>query len=161
MPASHIDAPAVPVERRGSAIDADRETALSPVFVPPVDAPVLAPFYLPDGQYGAGNRGIEYDTSPGDVVRAGASGTVSFAGPVAGSLYVTVDHGGGVLSSYSYLSRISVREGDLVSQAHVVGLAGEVMQFGVRIDGLYVDPALFTARRRVVVRLVRLDDAGT
>ena len=54
------------------------------VFRSPVDAPVSDPFRPPDGTYGAGNRGIEYDTRPGEVVRAAATGTVSFAGAVTG-----------------------------------------------------------------------------
>ena len=75
-----------------------------------MDAPVSDPFRSPDDPYGPGNRGIEYDTEPGDVVRAAAAGIVVFAGPVAGELHVTVDHGGGVVSSYSFLERLSVRD---------------------------------------------------
>ena len=126
------------------------------VFRPPVDAPVSDPFRPPDGPYGAGNRGIEYDTRPGEVVRAAATGTVSFAGAVAGSLFVTLDHGGGVLSTYSYLERISVRRGADVAAGQVVGLAGEFLHFSVRVDGDYVDPAAFIGVRRVRVRLVPL-----
>ena len=147
---------AAATEASADAIRALGGPEAAAVFAPPVDAPVSAPFSLPYGQYGAGNRGIEYETRPGQVVRAAAPGAVSFAGAVAGSLYVTVDHGGGVLSSYSYLSRLSVREGDQVLQGRVVGLAGEMLQFGVRVDGEYVDPAVFTARRRVIVRLVKM-----
>ena len=65
------------------------------VFRPPVDAPVADPFRPPEDPYGPGNRGIEYDTEPGSVVRAAAAGSVVFSGAVAGSLYVTLDHGGG------------------------------------------------------------------
>ena len=126
------------------------------VFRPPVDAPVSDPFRPPDGPYGAGNRGIEYDTRPGEVVRAAAGGTVSFAGPVAGELYVTLDHGGGVLSTYSYLERISVRVGADVMQGEVVGISGEILHFSVRVDGAYVDPDAFIGVRRVRVRLVPL-----
>ena len=125
------------------------------VFRPPVDAPVSDPFRPPSDPYGPGNRGIEYRTSPGDVVRAGASGRVSFAGAVAGSLYVTVDHGDSVVSSYSYLARISVRVGSPVAQGEAIGIAGErLFHFSVRVDGEYVDPAGFIGHRRVRVRLV-------
>ena len=44
------------------------------VLTPPVDAPVLDPFRLPAGPYGPGNRGIEYDTEPGEIVLAAAGG---------------------------------------------------------------------------------------
>ena len=127
-----------------------------PVFRPPVDAPVIDPFRPPENPYGPGNRGIEYDTDPGDAVRAAASGTVDFAGAVAGSLHVTVDHGGGLLSSYSYLRRISVRVGVNVARGAVIGIAGERLHFGVRLDGGYTDPGTFIGVRRVRVRLVPL-----
>ncbi len=124
------------------------------VFRPPVDAPVADPFRPPQGTYGPGNRGVEYDTEPGDVVRAAAAGTVAFSGAVAGSLYVTLDHGGGVVSTYSYLQRISVRAGTQVAQGQVIAIAGERLHFGAKVDGSYADPAGFVGVRRVRVRLV-------
>ncbi len=108
----------------------------------------------PQDRYGAGNRGVEYDTEPGQAVRAAAAGTVVFAGAVAGSLHVTVDHGGGVVSSYSHLQRIAVRAGAVVVQGQAVGVTGERLHFGVRVEGDYVDPAEFAGVRRVRVRLV-------
>ncbi|MCE2511102.1 MAG: M23 family metallopeptidase [Acidimicrobiia bacterium] len=129
----------------------DRER---PVFRPPVAAPVVDPFRPPETPYGPGNRGIEYDTEPGDVIRASASGTVEFAGAVAGTLHVTVDHGGGLLSSYSYLQRISVRIGADVARGAVIGIAGERLHFSVRLDGGYTDPDTFIGVRRMRVRLV-------
>lgn len=128
------------------------------VFERPVDADVSDPFRPPEGPYGPGNRGIEYHTDVGDTVRASATGEVSFAGLVAKELYVTLDHGGGVFSSYSYLSRISVTQGQRVSQGDVIGLTGErLLHFGVRVDGEYVDPMTFVAERRVSVRLIPND----
>ena len=127
-----------------------------PVFRPPVDAPVTDPFRPPGDRYGPGNRGIEYDTEPGDLVRAAAAGTVVFSGAVAGSLHVTLDHSDGLISSYSYLLRVRVRVGARVSQGQVVAIAGDRLHFGVRVDGSYVDPATFIGVRRIRVRLVPL-----
>lgn len=127
-----------------------------PVFRPPGDAPVTDPFRPPGDRYGPGNRGIEYGTEPGEAVRAAAAGTVVFAGAVAGSLHVTIDHGAGVVSSYSYLLRVSVRLGARVSQGQVIAVAGDRLHFGVRVDGSYVDPATFIGVRRIRVRLVPL-----
>ena len=127
-----------------------------PVFRPPVDAPVTDPFRPPENPYGPGNRGVEYDTEPGDAVRAAAPGTVVFAGAVAGTLHVTVDHGGGLASSYSYLQRISVRVGRDVAQGAVIGVTGERLHFSVRLEGAYTDPAGFIGVRRVRMRLVPL-----
>jgi murein DD-endopeptidase MepM/ murein hydrolase activator NlpD len=124
------------------------------VLIPPVVAPVLDPFRLPFGPYGPGNRGIEYDTDVGQAVAAAAGGTVVFAGAVAGTLHVTVDHGGGLLSSYSFLDRIVVARGDVVARGGRVGVAGETFHFGVRVFGEYVDPALMMGSLVVRVRLV-------
>lgn len=128
-----------------------------PMFRAPVSAPVSDPFRLPEGPYGPGNRGIEYDTEPGEVVAAAAAGEVVFAGSVAGSLHVTVDHGGGVVSSYSYLEAISAPVGASVARGDPVGTASERLHFGVRVDGAYVDPASLTAVGTVTVRLVPLN----
>jgi len=135
----------------GAALDGERL-----VFRPPVEAPVADPYRPPEDPFGPGNRGIEYDTEPGQVVRAAAAGTVVFAGAVAGSLHLTGDHGGGVVSSYSFLRRMSVRAGAAVDQGQVVGIAGERLHFGVRVDSSYVDPASFIGVRRVRGRLVPL-----
>ncbi len=125
-----------------------------PVMRPPVDAPVSDPFRMPENSYGPGNRGIEYDTDPGQVVRAAAAGVVQFAGAVAGALHVTVDHGNGLRSSYSYLQRISVRQGASVVRGSVIGITGERLHFGVRRNDDYHDPAHYIGVKRVRVRLV-------
>jgi len=133
-----------------------RAVDASVVFRPPVDAPVYDPFRAPDNPYGPGNRGIEYDTFAGQVVRAGAAGVVKFAGAVAGELFVTIDHGGYVLSSYSYLGRISVVEGQQVSQSQTLGITSEKrFHFSVRVNGEYIDPAKFLATKQVHIRLTR------
>ena len=90
------------------------------------------------------------------VAMALAAGTVAFAGPVARSLFITLDHGGGVTSTYSYLQRISVRAGAGVARGQVIGIAGERLHFGVRLKGAYTDPTGFIGLRRVRVRLVPL-----
>ena len=84
-------------------------------YRPPVDAPVTDPFRPPLTPYGPGNRGIEYATVPGTLVRAAADGLVVFAGPVAGALHVTVLHGDGIRTSYSFLAVIRVRRGPVWS----------------------------------------------
>ena len=133
--------------------------AIAPVVLtPPVDAPVLDPFRAPVGPYGPGNRGIEYDTDPGDSVLAAAGGVVIFAGAVAGTLHVTVDHGGGLLSSYSFLDRVLAGLGDVVDRGDRVGVAGSTVHFGVRVDGEYVDPASLMGVLVARVRLVSTRD---
>ena len=112
-----------------------------PAYIPPVAAPVVDPFHLPETPFGPGNRGLEYATVPGTAVRASAGGVVTFAGPVGGSLYVTVAHPDGVRTSYSYLARLAVVLGQTVRQGQVVGVAGARFHFGARVAGEYIDPA--------------------
>ena len=131
----------------------------APTYTPPVDAPVADTFRLPDGPYGAGNRGLEYATSPGDPVRAIGDGLVVFAGPVAGNLAVTVLHLDGLRSSYSYLAEVLVDVGQRVGQGEVLGWAGAMFHLGVRAGGTYVDPA--TLFRPTSVHLVPVDQPGT
>ena len=117
---------------------------------PPVDAPIADPFRPPAGPYGAGNRGLEYATSPGDVVRASAPGTVVFAGSVAGSLHVTVLHADGVRTSYSFLQALGTTVGATVAGGDPIGTAGERLHFGARVGDAYFDPsALFAAAATV------------
>jgi murein DD-endopeptidase MepM/ murein hydrolase activator NlpD len=125
------------------------------IYRPPVDAPVVDGFRLPNGPYGAGNRGLEYATVPGRPVRAIGDGLVVFAGRVAGNRAVTVLHPDGLRSSYSYLADVRVEVGDRVTIGQTVGTAGERFHLGVRAGGTYLDPAaLFST---AVVHLVPVD----
>ncbi|MDG2027853.1 MAG: M23 family metallopeptidase [Acidimicrobiales bacterium] len=124
------------------------------VFTRPTDAAVLDPFRLPNGPYAAGNRGIEYDAGAGAAVVAAADGTVAFAGAVAGNLFVSVEHPGGLRTTYGFVENILIRRGDLVSRGERVALAGGPFHFTVRLHGTYVDPEPLFGQRRVRVRLL-------
>lgn len=120
-------------------------------YRPPVAGEVHDPFRPPPHPYGPGNRGLEYDTAPGDPVYASADGTVTFAGLVAGSLHVTVRHADGVRTTYAFLDQVDVARGQRVTQGDVVGAAGERLHFSARVGDAYVDPAaLFDAGATVV-----------
>lgn len=120
----------------------------------PVDAPVVDPFRPPASPYGPGNRGLEYGTEPGQTVVAVDGGLVSFAGPVAGTAVVVVDHGGGLRSSSVRLTRILVEVGQSVAQGQAIGLADGGFHLGARVGSGYVDPAELVERRCLVIRLV-------
>ena len=138
-------AAAVVVAAPGRAADGRERRRGQPapnlVHTPPVDAPIADPFRPPAGPYGPGNRGLDYDTAPGDVVHASAAGTVVFAGPVAGALHVTVRHADGVRTTYSFLREVRTTLGATVAAGDAVGLAGEHLHFGARIGDAYFDPA--------------------
>ena len=129
----------------------------APAYRPPVDAPVHDPFRAPEGPYGPGNRGIEYDTPAGVEVRAAGPGRVTFAGWVAGTLHVTVLHGDGVRTTVSHLAEVRVVVGQEVSQGEVVGTTAARLHFGARRGDAYFDPASLFGAGPAVVRLVPFD----
>jgi murein DD-endopeptidase MepM/ murein hydrolase activator NlpD len=114
----------------------------------PVVGPVIRGFDPPDSPYGSGHRGIDIAAPVGTPVRAAAAGVVTFAGPVGGRLFLTIDHGAGLESRYSFLSALTARRGDAVSEGQVVarsgtGHTGDLvpnLHVGVLLHDVYVDP---------------------
>lgn len=119
----------------------------------PVDAPVVDPFRPPATPFGRGNRGLEFGTFEGQVVRSAGMGVVLWAGPVGGRLHVTTAHADRLRISYSRLASLAVQRGDLVSAGQLIGTAGERLHVGARLGTAYLDPAIVFGGRRVV-RLV-------
>ena len=130
----------------------------------PVTGPVIRGFDPPDTPFGAGHRGIDIAVAPGTPILAPEAGTVSFAGRVGGELFVTLVHGGGLSSTYSWISSSAVRKGDVVSRGQTIGATGTGhpgagvphLHVGVKLDGVYVDPLQFLAPLGVqdLIRLV-------
>ena len=130
----------------------------------PVTGPVIRGFDAPDDPYGSGHRGIDIAAPVGTPVLAVSSGTVTFAGSVGGELFVTIDHGGGLLSSSSWVSALQVRRGDVVARGQVIALSGgghpnsaepAHLHVGVRLNGSYVDPMAYLSPLSVA-GLIRL-----
>jgi len=119
----------------------------------PVEGPVIRGFDPPDSPYGSGHRGIDIAAPAGSVAVAPADGTVAFAGQVGGRLFLTIDHGGGVESTFSWVASLEVRRGDVVRPGQPVartggGHTGDTipnLHFGVRLDDAYVDPLVYLA----------------
>jgi murein DD-endopeptidase MepM/ murein hydrolase activator NlpD len=114
------------------------------LFAPPVDGPVVREF-APLGRYG-GHWGIDLAVPVGTPVRSIAPGIVTFSGSVAGRLSVTVDHGGGLRSSYSYLTERTVATGQRIDRGAVVGVSGvdhgiAALHLSIRVGNRYIDPA--------------------
>jgi hypothetical protein len=121
-----------------------------PWLSPPVDSVITRYFEPPAGDFGPGHRGIDYGVVPGVRVRAAAAGVVSFAGSVGGTKAVTLDHGGGLVTTYSRLGTVSVLSGMTVDQGRFIGTTSSAhpgewagLHFGVKMNSLYVDPLTF------------------
>ena len=122
--------------------------AVEPAWGWPVVGPVIRAFDPPSDPYGAGHRGIDIAAAVGSPVLAPVAGRVTFAGKVGGQLYVTLDHGGGLVSTYSWISAALVSKNDVVAAGATVALSGlghpgsvvAHLHLGVKRDGAYIDP---------------------
>lgn len=95
----------------------------------------------------AAANGMEIASREGNLVRALHSGTVSFAGPLAGfGNLVIINHGDNTLSAYGYLGSMSVNLDDMVISGGEIGRVGlapsgtAALFLEIRIDGRSVDP---------------------
>ncbi|WP_413319482.1 M23 family metallopeptidase [Agrococcus sp. 1P02AA] len=133
-------------------------------WVWPVDSrDVVRAFDAPETAYGPGHRGIDISAPAGSAVVAPQDGTVRFAGPVAGRPVVSIEHAGGLVSSFEPVEP-TVSAGDVVVAGEQIGvlLAGHApgqprLHLGARLHGAYVDPLGLLG----VERPVLLPMAGT
>jgi murein DD-endopeptidase MepM/ murein hydrolase activator NlpD len=109
---------------------------------------VLVPFDPPATPYAAGHRGVDLATTTGQQVLAAGSGTVSFAGLVAGRGVVVIAHADGIRTEYEPVSPL-VRTGQIVRRGAPIGLIhgthhrcrpGGCLHWGARRGELYFDP---------------------
>jgi len=123
-----------------------------PTTVAPVAGELLRDFDPPDEPWGAGHRGVSLAAVPGEVVVAARSGVVAFSGEVAGAGWVTVDHGGGLETTYGVLDPRLVEGGQRLEVGAPVGrLAADAthLHWGARLDGEYIHPLSLLAPWRV------------
>lgn len=132
-------------------------------FIAPVQGQVIRGFEPPSHRFGPGHRGIDYGVPSGTPVKASGAGTVSFAGSVADGLYVTIQHLGGIATTYSFLSRIDASKGDRVAQSQVIAASGDghadepsSLHFGAKLNGEYIDPELLLSDFDDITDLISL-----
>ncbi len=126
-------------------------------YRPPVDGEVLRLFDPPPVPWAAGHRGVDLSAEPGTLVRAPASGTVTFAGTVVDRGVVTVLHADGLRSSLEPVEPLVAEQqhvqvgeaiGVLTARPHHPGL-----HWGVRRGQTYLDPLSLLPRSDPVVLL--------
>jgi len=104
----------------------DLPDTAAPKFAWPVKGKVRRVFQAAkDGK--TGHDGIDILADEGTAARAAAAGKVIFAGqgPEEYGLTVIVWHSGRWTTTYSFLSKITVKEGDPVKAGERVGMVGE------------------------------------
>jgi len=141
-------APAAPAAAGSGAGDEVARSALTRTdWRWPTDPPrrIAAPFVAPPSPYAAGHRGIDIEVSSGAAVYAMAPGAVSFAGVVVDRPLVSIDHGGGLVSSIEPVEPV-VAEGAPVTAGQLIGRVSSgghcvgCIHVGVRLYGAYVNP---------------------
>ncbi len=121
----------------------------------PVDAPYQASSFGrridPFTGMLAMHEGIDFLADIGSPVVAAAAGVVQFAGfhPQYGFM-VDIDHGNDLVSRYAHLSKLFVKEGDVVMRGRKIALSGSTgrstgphLHFEVRFRGAAQNPARF------------------
>lgn len=98
------------------------------------------------------HRGVDYAAPIGDPVVAPAAGRVVLVGRVEDGFElhgntIGLDHGQGVASIFIHLSRIDVKEGDMVQAGQRIGAVGDTgaatgphLHWGLYVNGESVDP---------------------
>lgn len=166
VPAGAVIVVLVVVPTAAASPDASRPSMRSPL---PGPVAVVTPFDPPEQRWLPGHRGVDLAGPALASVSAPADGTVLFAGAVGGRPVVSIDHGGGLRTTYEPV-RATVRAGEIVAGGVEVGrlLAGHpgcpvqaCLHWGARVasggpsgdDDEYVDPLALLADAERPIRL--------
>ncbi|MED7926769.1 peptidoglycan DD-metalloendopeptidase family protein [Nonomuraea sp. LP-02] len=110
---------------------------------------VLRRFTPPPERWLAGHRGVDLAAPPSTPVLAAGAGTVRFAGPVGGKGVVTIDHEGGLRTTYLPVTP-AVKRNQLVTPGTELGLLQtpnphcpeSCLHWGLLRDSRYLNPLL-------------------
>ncbi|MET3144030.1 UNVERIFIED_ORG: murein DD-endopeptidase MepM/ murein hydrolase activator NlpD [Arthrobacter sp. UYEF10] len=128
---------------------------------------VLRAFDPPDKPWMSGHRGVDLEaTHDGVPVTSPESGTVSFVGVVVDRPVITIDHGGGLRSSFEPVAS-PLTAGTVVAKGETIGtlLPGHCgalacVHWGVRREDAYVNPLEFVTDLRPSILLPLGPDTG-
>lgn len=107
---------------------------------------VSGAFVAPAHAYGPGHRGIDLEPSSTAVLVAPQAGMIAYAGSIAGRGIITIDHGGGWVTTLEPIASeavvgLAVARGDVVGTLSLGGhAAAGTVHFGVRLNGEYINP---------------------
>jgi murein DD-endopeptidase MepM/ murein hydrolase activator NlpD len=110
----------------GGSSTTQAKAGLESLILPVGDRHVTSGFGASESIRSHAHTGTDYSAPTGTPIKAGASGTVVFAGWTnnGGGNMVTIDHGNGYFTTYAHQSQILVKKGDQVAQGDVIGKVG-------------------------------------
>jgi murein DD-endopeptidase MepM/ murein hydrolase activator NlpD len=123
----------------------------------PGEPTVTRPFDPPPAPWTAGHRGVDLAGTQGGPVLAAGAGEVAFAGMVAGRPVVSVQHDGGLRTTYEPVQP-TVAAGQVVARGSPLGslVPGHTdcpvqacLHWGLRRGDTYLDPLLLLRPPRV------------
>jgi len=126
-------------------------------FQMPVAGTITSPYGVISVYQGTAHgwhRGVDIAAPEGEVVRAANSGIVRLAEPLplSGNT-VIIDHGLGLITFYMHMSAVEVIVNQYVARGAVIGLVGSTglatgphLHWGLRVNGVYVNPLLWLAK---------------
>jgi murein DD-endopeptidase MepM/ murein hydrolase activator NlpD len=108
------------------------------------------------------HAGLDFSVPSGRKVRATGQGKVVAAGWNGGyGRMVEIDHGDGLTTRYAHMSKISVKEGDVVERGTVIGKVGSSgrstgahLHYEIRRNGTAINPLRFIKAGRKVAQLL-------
>jgi murein DD-endopeptidase MepM/ murein hydrolase activator NlpD len=112
-----------------------------------------------NGELQSHHTGTDFRAQTGDPVHAAAAGVVRLTKNLfySGNA-VIIDHGAGVFTSYSHLSRIDVKVGQKIGKGQAVGLSGATgratgphLHWGVKVNSISVNPLAFVRVTELLV----------
>ena len=131
-------------------------------FVSPsgADPVVTREYYAPTPNWLPGHRGVDLEFAEGGEVYAASDGVVIYAGLLVDRNLVSIEHSGGIRTSYEPVDPV-VRRGEHVRAGQLIGYAEAghtdkhfwestvAVHFGARRAGKYIDPLSLLRHREI------------
>lgn len=111
----------------------------------PPPHPVVRTFEAPASPFGPGHRGVDLSAAAGTAVLAAGDGVVVYAGAVAARTLVSVQHHGGLRTTYEPVKPTvaagrQVRRGEVIGHLQEGHCTSPCLHWGVRRGTEYLDP---------------------
>lgn len=120
----------------------------------PPPHPVVRTFQAPLSPFGPGHRGVDLSAAAGTPVLAAGDGVVVYAGAVAARTLVSLEHRGGLRTTYEPVAPAvtagrAVRRGEVIGHLQEGHCTSPCLHWGVRRGHEYLDPLRLVSSGRV------------